>query len=197
MPNESAKIILAATHSKLSKVCDCDAVEGTVNALKSQFQFRTADWDNTIKTAVFLKGQPSETIKEEDVTRRILDENNECQVPYEVFDGNYFSVGVFGIAEDYRIVSNWMVYKVLDGCFVSGGAPQDPSPSVYEQIMGILNKVTVSSVLSVNKQTGDVVLTAKDIGAVTEEDVMQTIEDVLNVSGGVSFLDAGKITERS
>ena len=36
MPNESAKIILAVTNGKLSKVRDSLAVEGTINALNSK-----------------------------------------------------------------------------------------------------------------------------------------------------------------
>ena len=35
MPNESAKIILAVTHGKLTKVKDAFAVEGTINALNA------------------------------------------------------------------------------------------------------------------------------------------------------------------
>ena len=53
MPNDSAKIILAVTNGKLSKVRDSLAVEGTINALKVEFQFRTQDWNGTTKTAVF------------------------------------------------------------------------------------------------------------------------------------------------
>ena len=77
MPNESAKIILAVTNGKLSKVRDALAVEGTINALKCGFQFRTQDWDGTTKTAVFVRGRATPSTTNADITYVILDENNE------------------------------------------------------------------------------------------------------------------------
>ena len=69
----------------------------------------------------------------------MLDENNECIVPYEVLNkGTAFSIGVFGSSDGYRIVSNWMYYKIKDGCFADGSSPIDPSPTVYEQILEAL-----------------------------------------------------------
>lgn len=140
MPNESAKIILAVTNGKLSKVRDSLAVEGTINALKCGFQFRTSDWDNTIKTAVFVRGRVIPSTTNADTTYVMLDENNECDVPAEILakDG-MFSVGVFGIRDDYRIVSNWMCYRIADGCYADGSTPIDPNSTIYEQIISMLN----------------------------------------------------------
>lgn len=140
MPNESAKIILAATHGKLTKVKDSLAVEGTINALKVEFQFRTQDWNNTTKTAVFVRGRATHSTTNADITYVILDDNNECDVPVEMLakDG-MFSVGIFGIRDDYRIVSNWMCYRVVDGCYADGSTPIDPNSTIYEQIISMLN----------------------------------------------------------
>lgn len=140
MPNESAKIILAATHGKLTKVKDALAVEGTINALKVSFQFATSDWNDTTKTAVFLRGRAtSSTINEQPVCR-MLDENNECNVPPAILTKEgMFSVGVFGTRDNYRIVSNWMCYRIDDGCYADGSEPIDPSSTIYEQIISMLN----------------------------------------------------------
>ena len=189
MPNESAKIILAVTHGKLTKVKDAFAVEGTINALKVGFQFRTPDWDNTTKTVVFVRGRATPATTNADTTYVMLDENNECYVPPEILNGSMFSVGVFGTYDDYRIVSNWMCYKITDGCYADGSTPIDPSSTIYEQIISILkNKSDVNHkhderyytkdqsngkflteedlpVTSVNQKTGDVVLNAEDVGA--------------------------------
>lgn len=189
MPNESAKIILAVTHGKLTKVKDAFAVEGTINALKVDFQFRTPDWDNTTKTVVFVRGRATPATTNADTTYVMLDENNECYVPPEILNGSMFSVGVFGTYDDYRIVSNWMCYKITDGCYADGSTPIDPSSTIYEQIISILkNKSDVNHkhderyytkdqsngkflteedlpVTSVNQKTGDVVLNAEDVGA--------------------------------
>ena len=139
MPNESAKIILAATHGKLTKVKDALAVEGTINALKVGFQFRTSDWDNTTKTVVFVRGRATPSTTNADITYVMLGENNECYVPSEILNSNMFSVGVFGTYDDYRIVSNWMCYKITDGCYADGSTPIDPSSTIYEQIISMLN----------------------------------------------------------
>lgn len=140
MPNDSAKIILAVTNGKLSKVRDTLAVEGTINALKVEFQFRTQDWNDTTKTAVFVRGRATPSTTNADITYVILDDNNECDVPAEILakDG-MFSVGIFGTRDDYRIVSNWMCYRVADGCYADGSTPIDPSSTVYEQIISMLN----------------------------------------------------------
>ena len=193
MPNESATIILAATHGKLAKIRDALAIEHTVNALKVEFQFRTKDWDNTTKTAVFVRGRATPSTSHTDTIHVVLDNSNTCNVPAEVLVHNgYFSVGVFGVADNYILPSNWIHYQVTDGCYVSGSTPIDATPSLYEQILKILkNKSDIGHnhdaqyytkkqsddkyltekdlptipVTSVNQKTGDVVLTANDVGA--------------------------------
>lgn len=140
MPNENAKIIIAASHSKLTKVRDTLAVEDTINALTCQFVFRTSDWNDTVKTAAFVKGWATPTTSSEDIICVMLDENNECVVPPEVLENKcLFSVGVFGVADNYRIPSNWMYYKIADGCYAEGSSSLTPTPSVYEQILIALN----------------------------------------------------------
>lgn len=140
MTDEYAKIILAAKHGKLIKVRDALVIEGTVNALKCQFEFRTADWDNTTKTAIFVPFRATPSVTNADITYVVLDENNECDVPAEMLSQNkFFSVGVFGAGNNYRIVSNWMCYRVADGCYADGSTTIDPSSSVYEQILKLLN----------------------------------------------------------
>lgn len=139
MPNESAKIILAATHGKLTKVRDCLLIEDSINSIQCQFEFRTSDWDNTNKTAVFFRGWATPSTPSEDTVYVILDENNTCNIPPEILSkGKLFSVGVFGSSDDYRIVSNWMYYKIKDGCFAEGNEPLNPGSILYEQIVSML-----------------------------------------------------------
>ena len=136
MPNESAKIILAATHGKLTKVRDCLLIEDSINSIQCQFEFRTSDWDNTTKTAVFFRGWATPSAPDADTLYVILDESNTCYIPSEILNKNtLFSVGVFGTFDDYRIVSNWMYYKIKDGCFAEGSSPSVSAPSAYEQLL--------------------------------------------------------------
>lgn len=140
MPNESAKIIVAAKHGSLTKVRDVPAIEGTINALKINFQFKTSDWDEATKTAVFIRGRATPSTINQNPVCKILDENNECDVPPEILakDG-MFSVGVFGIRDDYRIVSHWICYRIDNGCYADGSTPVDPNSTIYEQIISMLN----------------------------------------------------------
>ena len=138
MPDEKAKFILATNHSKLIKVRDAFITEGSINTLRCKFEFRTSDWNNTTKTAMFVGGRAMPSTPTEDIKPMLLDENNECDVPSEVLANGTFSVGVFGVREDYRIVSNWMYYRIADGCFAEGSAPLEPTPTIYEQILHIL-----------------------------------------------------------
>lgn len=182
MPNENAKIILAASHGKLIKVRDTLAVEGTLGALKVEFQFRTDDWNNTTKTAVFVRGRANPSTSNADITHVILDENNECEVPPEMLVKNgFFSVGVFGSGEDYRIVSNWMYYRINDGCYADGSTPSDVPQSAYEQVLNEL------------KNKSDISHNHNEIYHTKEE-----IENILNMTAdGTGMLDAGTIIERS
>lgn len=181
MPDKNAKIILAVNNTKLTKVRDTLLVEDNINSIKCQFIFRTSDWDNTIKTAMFARGHVFSNDNIEP-TPMILDKNNECNIPHEVLaDNGMFSVGIWGTSEDYRIVSNWMHYRIADGCFAEGGNSMTPTQSVYEQIL---------STIKSHEHTGYIL---KDEASVfIEEKVSQTIEEVL----GASF-DAGQIIERS
>ena len=144
MPNAIEKVILAVKHSKLIKVRDASFTEGAVG-LKMEFQFRTPDWDNKTKIAVFVRGRATPSTPSADITYAYLDENDECEIPPEMLaDTKMFSAGVYGYegeiaTDDYlRIVSNWMCYRVNDGCYADGSTPAVPSQNTYDQIMDIL-----------------------------------------------------------
>lgn len=193
MPDDIARIVLAATHGKLSKVKDTLLTEGAINSIKCEFKFRTSDWDNTAKTAVFVRGRANASTPQADHIYVVLDNDNTCDIPAEVLCQNgYFSVGVFGVNGTYRMVSNWMIYRVFDGCYADGSTPSVTTPDVYEQVLIALNNksnvghnhderyytkseaddkylliedVPDVPVKSVNGKTGNVVLTAADVGA--------------------------------
>ncbi|MBQ8722639.1 MAG: hypothetical protein IJY67_10950 [Paludibacteraceae bacterium] len=172
MPND-AKIIVAATHDKLHKVRDHLAIAGTINALDCIFEFRTDEWSGTTKTAIFVAGQVLPTATEVDGVEVLLDDTNECPVPSEVLvDNNVFSVGVYGSKENYRIVTNWLYFRIRNGSYVPGSTPSDPTPSVYEQLLDQINKIDTNSYY-------------------TKEE----INKLLNMQNGIGTLDAGPIIE--
>lgn len=136
MPNDYAKIIVAASHGELRTVRNAMAVSGTINALKCQVEFRTPDWDASNKCIIFARGKATSSTPKEDIfPPQALDSNNETDVPAGALCEKYFSVGLIGVGDNYRIVTNWLHYKVEDGCYADGSATFDPPKSIYEQIL--------------------------------------------------------------
>ncbi len=138
MIQSCAAIVIAAKHHELIKVKDTRGTTHTVGALRCRFEFRTADWDYSAKTAMFCNG---DAILHPEVANNAiavpLDEDNECAVPYEVLtDTLPYSIGVWGATEDgLRIVSRWLVFGAQPGCYTDANAPADPEPTIYEQIL--------------------------------------------------------------
>lgn len=180
MPGETAKIILAATHSKLTKVRDAFVTEDSINSVRCQFEFRTSDWDSVIKTAMFVGGQAKPTTPDDEIIPMTLDENNECDVPFEVLRDGTFSVGIFGVAENCRIVSNWTYHRIADGCFAEGTESLKPTPSVYEQILA-----------TIKNHTHDGYITEEEVNEMIKDDVSQAIYEIF----GSGTIDAGPIKE--
>lgn len=143
MINSCAAIVIAAKHGELIKVKDASGIAYTVGTLRCKFEFRTTDWNYTTRTAVFCKGNISTNQKVVDTAIGvILDGVDECAVPPEVLlpDEKYFSVGVWGVTNDgLRIVSEWLVFRIKDGCYVNSAESFLPTPSVYEQLLISLN----------------------------------------------------------
>ena len=98
--------------------------------LKAKFIF-TPDWDGCEKTAIF-----SGTEK----TYEVLLTGDECTVPHEVLGGR-FGVSVFGINGEMRITTDTAYITVHQSGFAEGETPSDPTPTVYEQLLGKINVV--------------------------------------------------------
>jgi hypothetical protein len=200
MPEDYAKIIIAATHGKLTKVRDYTVIEGTIGALNLQCQFRTNDWNNTVKYALFVPYRANASTTSADATYVPLDTNNECEVPADaMFKDGYFSVCIVGTREDYRIATNWMCYRVNNGYYADGSTPIDPSSTTYEQLLLLINAKS-----NVDHNHNDIYYTKEESdgkyldtnsieGLATETYVDQSIQMILNADS----IDAGRITKYS
>lgn len=153
MPENCAAIVIAAKHHELTKVKDTRGTTHTIGALRCKFDFRTNDWLNSAKTAMFCNGDA--ILHPEVIDNAIavpLDSDDECPVPYEVLtDTLPYSIGVWGVTNSgLRIVSKWLVFDAQQGCYTEGNAPEDPEPTIYEQILGIAQGAvnTANKVLS-------------------------------------------------
>ena len=207
MPKNCAAIVIAAKHGNLIKVKDYSGITDTVGALRCKFEFRTNDWDNASVTAVFCKGNMATHPEIIDNPKGvILDDEDECAVPTEVLtrDAKYFSVGIWGVTDTgLRIVSDWLVFRIKDGCYVDSTAPIEPTPTVYEQIMMSLNTKapidhTHDNYVSFNEiqNKQDTLVSGVNIKTINGEDILGS-GDIVIESGGSSGDGSGGVVDQT
>ena len=132
-------------------------------------------------TAVFVRGHATPYTPDNNVISVLLDDNNECDIPYKVLSNvGEFSVGVWGTAPNYRITSNWLYYKVADGCYTKGEDSSAPTQSAYEQILMMMKDYNNLDIV-----------TKSEIDAIVAEGVSKVMADILSEGS----LDAGSIIE--
>ena len=178
---------IAVKNNKLTKVKDTLMIEDTINGIKCKFEFRS-DWTSLTPKVVFAKGHVYPSTQNTQTIPALLDDNDECTVPPEIVSENgEFSIGLFGENDDTRIVTNWLYYKTKLGCYDAGIAPNPPTPSVYDQILGVLNNKSDISHIH------DEYITRDESNLFIEDMVSQTMDEIF----GSGTLDAGPIIERS
>ena len=136
------------------------------NYLHAAFTFSDDDWTG-IKTAVFKNGDV--------VKHAVLDDNNECLVPWEVIKSGILHVSVF--CGDLITADTATVY-INDSGYEDGGIPEDPSPTVYEQIIAMLNEIETGGIP--DDKIAEVVekyLTEHPVETNTEEDVQRIVTE--------------------
>ncbi len=139
------------------------------NYLHAAFTFSDDDWTG-IKTAVFKNGDV--------VKHAVLDDNNECLVPWEVIKPGILHVSVF--CGDLITADTATVY-INDSGYEDGGIPEDPSPTVYEQIIAMLNEIETGGIpddkiaAAVEKY-----LSEHPLETLTEQDVQRIVTEYVS-----------------
>lgn len=112
-----------------------DTVSDSVNFEKIKFKFPES-WNGYTKNAVFRNGST--------VVNVVLDESSElctgedeCYIPYEIIKSPLFTVSVFGINGDSVATSVRASVKVRQSGYELGDLPADPTPTEYQQLIGI------------------------------------------------------------
>lgn len=101
---------------------------GGMNEAVVAFDF-CEKWDGFAKTGVFYRD-------EEKVYYSLLDENDECIIPHEVYDepGTFYFT-VFGDKDNIRRTASTLRYKAYKGVVGNAMTPSEPTPDVYAQIL--------------------------------------------------------------
>ena len=141
-------------------------VSDSRNYLHAAFTFSDDDWTG-IKTAIFKNGDV--------VKHAILDENDECLVPWEVIKPGILHVSVF--CGDLITADTATVY-INESGYEDGGIPEDPSPTVYEQIIAMLNEIETGGIPA-DKIAAAVqaYLEAHPVETLTEQDVQRIVAE--------------------
>ena len=123
-------------------------VASSIDYLSATFEF-SSEWQGCANTAVFRRqdGTPFSVQ---------LDENNACTVPWEVIQCPYFTVSVFGVCGSKRITTNRVVIKVERCGYAAGETPEDPTPTVYESIIGKLDSMGSAAMCDIGTSAGNV-----------------------------------------
>ena len=151
---------------KIKRTDTQQIVSDSRNYLHAAITFSDDDWTG-IKTAVFKNGDV--------VKHAVLDDNNECLVPWEVIKPGILHVSVF--CGDLITADTATVY-INESGYYDGGAPEDPSPTVYEQIIAMLNEIETGGIpddkISAAVQA---YLEAHPVESLTEEDVQRIVRE--------------------
>lgn len=164
-------LIFNVRNQSISRVDNFSPAEKSENYLEAVFNFKTSDWKNTTKTAVF------ENTKSK-VIRDIILTNDKCLVPWEVLaDKGTIKVSVYGVTLDGKITTDVAEFA-LNNTLYGGSAASEPTPDVYQQIIDMINDITVSGVT--DEQIARAVekyLAENPIDGVNEDEVKRIVDE--------------------
>lgn len=94
-----------------------------------------AEWKRYSKTAVFYQD-------EDHVYRSLMDENNDCVVPWEAVatEGTMY-FGILGVCQDARKTSEVVRYIIKKGAWSLSLEPSDPTPDIYDTFLAEVGRL--------------------------------------------------------
>lgn len=143
-------------------------VSDSRNYLRASFEF-SEEWTG-IKTAIFKSG---------DIVRHAVLEDDECMVPWEAINPGFMKVSVF--CGDL-ITADSSTVPITESGYAEGGAPQDPSQTVYEQIISMLNDIETGGIPDDKiAEAVEKYLSEHPVETITEEQIQQIVSTYVTV----------------
>lgn len=126
------KIKLFVTGQVLEKETEECIVQLSMNYIQCSFDFRTSDWDGTIKTAVFEN-------KIAKKSNSVVLKDDTCLIPNSVLEEpGFVEIAVHGVKENYRITSSTV--SIRNSETIYGGETEiPPELNMWEQILLKIN----------------------------------------------------------
>ena len=117
---------------KMTLVEDETLVAGTVGVYFAEFTF-DGSWNGYMKTAVFKNGN---------VTIESVVADNKCEIPWEVLaESGQLYVGIRGENGEKQRPTLWANPKAVFEGAGHGDEPREPTPDIYQQLVGIVSKL--------------------------------------------------------
>ena len=180
--DEMSKIYVSCIDQLLKVTSAPTLASGGLNEVSVVFDF-CEKWDGYIKTATFYR-------EVDDVYYSVLDENDTCVVPWEVCgeDGSFY-FSVFGEKGSTRRTASTVRYKVVKGAITSDFQPSDPTPELYDQILGIVNETKKEQETFVTEcqETLQAAETAAELAE-------QRADDALEIAANAETIAKGRAT---
>jgi hypothetical protein len=121
--------LLSASKVHLNVVQKETVTSGASNVFLAEFEFND-DWEGLSKTVVFQSGDDKISV--------LLDESNQCQIPWEVLENprRILEVGVYGTKDETIVLPTiWApIGQIKEGVSL-GSNSKPPTPDVYSQIL--------------------------------------------------------------
>lgn len=134
-----AQLQFTVKNQTIKRIDEFTVIAGSIDYLYASFSFETEEWEGFTKTALFIKGDKAYSV--------LIGDNGECLVPWEVLTGKGFvRVSVFG---GQLITTNLVeIFVAPTGYTEETENTKEPTPSVYDTVIGYLDDVKDSAIAS-------------------------------------------------
>jgi hypothetical protein len=134
-------IKVAVAHNKMTKVRDRLMSEDCIGYIDCEFEFRTSDWDEYKKIALFSRGHITPAIRYPQIIRVPLDENNMCVVPPEVSAmGGKFSVSVYGERGGENISTDWLYFTAGQDSYIYSMGDESHTKGQWDMLYSAIDQ---------------------------------------------------------
>lgn len=128
----------------ITRIDNLAPVAKSRNYFYAHFDFQTPEWTG-IKTALFTQGKQTKAA--------VLDDNNECLIPWEFWDTDRECVGSVSVFCGDLRTANEAYIKIFKSGYQESDASAPPSPGVYEQILQKLEELSRKQIKTISGGT--------------------------------------------
>jgi hypothetical protein len=119
-----SQLLFRVYNQHITRIDNFHPVKSSRNYLRAHFYFKTTEWNNEIKHAIFSSSN---------AVIGVLLEDDECLVPWEVLDSDAFMVSVYC---GNLITVDTVKVELRDTGYAESADPQEPpTPTQYQQLV--------------------------------------------------------------